>query len=87
MLFVKGRFDGGRGLRFGFMLQGKTQKKSVSFSTELTLPCRYVALRDILIYHVGYEAFYDELTHIYNYAVRENLKLYYSSAPLSATGR
>lgn len=43
-------------------------------------------MRDILIYHVGYEAFYDELTHIYNYAVRENLKLYYSSAPLSTSG-
>lgn len=40
---------------------------------------RYVALREILMYHVGYESFYDEVTHMYNYAIRENLKMYYSS--------
>lgn len=40
--------------------------------------CRYVALREILMYHVGYESFNDPATGVTSYAIRENLIMNYS---------
>eukprot|EP01034_Spumella_vulgaris_P021313 gene21313-27343_t len=39
---------------------------------------RYVALREILMYHVGYESFTDAATGMVSYAIRENLIMNYT---------
>ncbi len=42
------------------------------------LAARYVALREILMYHVGYESFTDAATGVVSYSIRENLIMNYA---------
>lgn len=51
------------------------------------LAARYVALREILMYHVGYESFTDTDTGFVSYAIKENLIMNYSQHVGHSSGK